>query len=153
MDEDNEFLDEAKTFEESVSLTVPQFRKWDTSTFYDYEHQIADYEQLEELNKATTAARVALFKITDKINEVERLEKAAKIKYERKHRREYMKAHQKTEAGRKAYADLQCEELENNAIVYEQVKQELVRTSNSLRLELQTLQALGNNLRMQLKVE
>lgn len=151
---DNDDFSEVPVAESDVvSYTVPNIKKWKSSRFYDYETEIYDYEQIEQLNSAINAARKALFEITDKINDYERVEKISKTKYEREWRRAYLGSNEKTESAKKARSDLLCEELENNVIVYEQVRGELIRLSNSIRLELQTLQALGNNLRQQLKVE
>lgn len=138
---------------EVVRYTLPKLRQWNSSQLYSYDDNISDYESIEELNSAINSARKALFEINDKINGAERQERMAKTKYEREHRRAYLGSNEKTESARKARADLLCEELENNTIVYEQVRGELVRMSNAIRLELQTLQALGNNIRQQLKME
>lgn len=137
----------------SISFTMPKFKQWRTGRFYDYENQIADYSSLEELNDSIKEARIALFKVNETINQYERKAEEAKVRYGREWRREYMKAADKTDAGKKARADLMCERHEDDMIVNNQVKTELVRLSNSLRLELQTLQSLGNNLRQQLKME
>lgn len=156
MSTEDDFNINAKTTDEVIGFreaTVPRFKGVNSDQFYDYEKQIFDYEHLEDLNKAIKNARLALFEITDKINAAERKEKSCKVKYERAHRRAYMEANQKTDGARKAHADLQCEHLEDSAIVYEQVRLDLVRISNSIRLELQTLQALGNNIRQQIKME
>lgn len=157
----NEFLDDAKTADGSIEInlptfddpSLPSFKKWDTNRYYDYVGQVVDYESLEELNTSIREARFALFRVMEDINLFERQEKTAKAHYERQHRRAYMSASGRTEAIRRAAADLQCENLENDAMVFEQARLELTRLSNTLRLELQTLQALGNNLRQQMKME
>lgn len=150
-----DFSDDDSTADVSdvVRYTVPKLKSWSSSQLYDYEDIVSDYESIEELNSAINSARKALFNINDKINGAERQERLAKTKYDREHRRAYLGSNEKTESARKARADLLCEELENNVIVYEQVRGELVRMSNAIRLELQTLQALGNNIRQQLKME
>lgn len=150
-----DFSDDDSTADVSdvVRYTVPKLKSWSSSQLYDYEDIVSDYESIEELNSAINSARKALFNINDKINGAERQERLSKTKYEREHRRAYLGSNEKTESARKARADLLCEELENNVIVYEQVRGELVRMSNAIRLELQTLQALGNNIRQQLKME
>ena len=145
--------DGAVDVSEVVHFTVPKLRQWNSSQLYAYNDISADYESIEELNSAINKARKALFEINDKINGAERQERIAKTKYEREHRRAYLGSNEKTEAARKARADLLCEELENDTIIYEQVRGELVRMSNAIRLELQTLQSLGNNIRQQLKME
>lgn len=153
-DFDEDFLSETPVAEsEAVQYTLPDVKKWRSSRFYDYENTIFDYEQIEELNKTIQKARLALFKITDEINKYERAEIVAKTKYEREWRRAYLNSNERTESMKKARADLLCEELENEAIVYGQLHSELNRLSASVRLELQTLQGLGNNLRQQIKME
>lgn len=149
------FSDDEETVDASevVRYSVPKMKQWNSSRFYDYTNIVSDYESIEELNSAINSARTALFEINDKINSAERNERIAKTKYDREHRRAYLSSNEKTESARKARADLLCEELENDAIVFEQVRGELVRMSNAIRLELQTLQALGNNIRQQLKME
>ena len=139
--------------EPSYSITHPNFTKWSLKNLYDYSAQISDYETLQDLGSAINSARVALFRLTEKINEYERREKDAKIKYERSYRRAYLESTEKTEAQKRIRAELKCEELENEYLVAEQMKSELNRTANSLRLELQTLQAVGNNLRQQMKMD
>lgn len=133
-------------------LGIPDLKETSASNFYDYENAILDYDTLESLNSVVNQARIGLFKITEKINEYERLEADAKRNYERKLRRSYLASTDKTEVAKKARADLLCEDLENDYIAYQQVKNELVRTSYALRMELQTLQSVGHNLRQQLKV-
>lgn len=135
------------------SVNLPELKAWDTKRIYDYAAQISDYEDLAALAQAINAARVALFKVTEQINRYDRQERAAKLKYERAYRRAYLESMEKTEAMKKMRAELSCEGLENEYIVAEQLKNELNRMSYSLRLELQTLQAIGNNLRQQMKME
>ena len=135
-----------------TSIKIPKFKEWTTRDAYDHEQQIVDYETLEDLNRAINQARLALFKTTESINNYERKEKAAKLNYERHHRREMLKSIAKTADARRARADIMCEELENEWLLQSQIKEELIRFSHTLRLELQTLQALGNNLRQQIRV-
>ena len=137
----------------SASIELPNLAKWSVKQVYDFSQQISDYESLSELGAAINAARIALFRITDKINTYERQEREAKIRYDRAYRRAYLGSVEKTEAQKRLRAELACEDLENEYIVAEQLKNELNRTSYTLRLELQTLQAIGNNLRQQMKME
>lgn len=137
----------------NASISLPDLKDWDTKRLYDYAAQINDYDDLAELGAAINAARVALFRVTEQINRYERKEKSAKIKYDRAYRREYLASVEKTEAMKKMRAELACEELENEYLSHEQLKIEMNRMSYALRLELQTLQAIGNNLRQQMKME
>lgn len=150
MSENNE---EASTAYNNVEIVLPRLKKWSQSAYYDFENQIVDYESLDELNKSVNQARLALFKVAEMINNYERLEREAKLEYDRTYRREYLASKEKTETAKKARAELMCEDLENVYIAHDQVKIELIRMSTTLRLELQTLQSVGNNLRQQMKME
>lgn len=134
------------------SIQIPQFKDWKISKVYNYDEEVVDYETIEDLNRTINQARLALFKTTEIISKYERAERTAKIEYERAHRRELLKSTAKTADERRARADLMCEDLENEWLMQAQIKDELVRFSHSLRLELQTLQALGNNIRQQMRV-
>lgn len=137
----------------ATEIELPKFTEWSPRTLYDYQTHIVDYETLEDLGKAINSARVALFKVTEKINQYEREEREAKMRYDREYRRAYLASTERTEAMKKLRAELSCEEFENKYVYAEQLKNELNRVSNTLRLELQTLQAIGNNLRQQMKME
>lgn len=123
------------------------------SKVYDYVSQVVDYEDLEQLGSAINAARLALFQLNDKLNEAERLHKEAEIAYEREWRRQYLNCHEKTEKAKTCYCDIMCENLENDVIATDHVVKQLTRATSILRAELQTLQAVGNNIRQQLKME
>lgn len=137
--------------EDSDNFSLPTFVKWTIGQIYNYSEQIVDYNSLDDLEETIKKARRALFILTDKINEYDRKERESKVAYDRAWRREYLLSTEKTDAARRARADLKCEEFENEWMTYDQLKKELDRTANSMRLELQTLQATGNNLRQQLK--
>lgn len=134
-------------------ISLPALRRIDAKEkFYNYTEHVVDYESLESLNASIVQARMALFEVTEYINSYDRKERKAKVEYERALRREYLKSNAKTDKERSMRAALNCEELENAYIVAGQVREELTRLSSTLRLELQTLQAVGNNIRQQLKV-
>lgn len=131
---------------------IPRMVKWNPQQAYPYVENITDYEDLEDLGKAITQARIGLFKINEKINEYEQKETLSKTDYERSFRRHYLSSTAKTETQKKERAALMCENLENELLKNQQVKRELIRYSNLLRLELQTLQTVSNNLRQQIKM-
>lgn len=134
------------------NIVLPKFKAWKLKDAYDYESEINDYESIEDLNSTINQARLALFKTTETISKYEQLERLAKVEYERAHRRELLKSTAKTAEERRARADLMCEDLENELLLQSQIKDELIRFSHTLRLELQTLQTLGNNIRQQLRI-
>lgn len=134
------------------SIELPEFRNWKISEYYDYSNLSADFEDLQELNKQTAHARIALFKLSQSINKAEHKAKTAKVKYERHYRRKYINSSEKTEAAKKVSAEIQVEHLENDYMYYEQIVIELNRAHYAVRQELAALQAVGNNLRQQIKV-
>jgi len=136
-----------------ADITVPELKSVNAASLYDFSNNISDYSSLEELSEAITQARISLFKITENINKYERLERKARVAYERAYRRTLLMSVEKTELMKRARADLMNEGLENEVIVNEQVKNELVRMSHAVRLELQTLQSVSNNMRQQMKME
>src|SRR5699024_3640322 len=133
-----------------AKIKLPRFKE--KTSFYDYEDNIDDYENMESLAEATNNARLALFKVTEAINEAERKSSQAKVKYERAYRRFYLSSNEKPDSARRLRAELKCEQYEDEMIAQEQLKNELSRVSNALRLELQTLQGIGNNLRQQMRM-
>lgn len=148
-DEDN---DELPRGSGNYSVEVPQFRDWEISKYYDYSDLSADFEDLQDLNKQIAAARVALFKLSETINKAERKAKQAKVDYERNYRRKYIESSEKTETAKKINAEILVEDLENRYMYYEQLASELNRAHYAVRQELTALQAVGNNLRQQIKV-
>jgi len=135
-----------------TSIKLPKFKGWSSKSVYDYDEEIVDYESLEALNRTINQARKALFKTTESIGSYERKENTAKINYDRAYRREFLSSTAKTESEKRMRAALNCEDLENEWLMHQQVREELVRYSATLRLELQTLQGLGHNYRQQMKL-
>lgn len=134
------------------SISVPEFKEWEISKYYDYANLSADFEDLQELNRQTAAARVALFKLSETINKAERKAKQAKVEYERAYRRKYIESREKTETAKKINAEILVEDLENRYMYFEQLASELNRAHYAIRQELSALQSVGNNLRQQIKV-
>lgn len=134
------------------SIEIPDFKEWKISRYYDYSDLSADFTDLQELNKQIADARTALFKLSESINVAERKAKQAKVKYERNYRRKYIQSSEKTETAKKISAEIQVEDLENRYMYYEQLASELNRAHYAIRQELSALQAVGNNLRQQIKV-
>lgn len=134
------------------SISVPKFTTWNQRQLYNYETHVSSYDDFDKLDKALTAARRALFIITDKINEYDRKAAEAKLKYNRQYQREYLSSTEKTSEGRRFRAAIKCEGLENRWLQYEQLKEELTRSSFTMKSELNTLQTIAHNLRQQLKL-
>lgn len=132
------------------SITLPKFKP--KTDFYDYENEIEDYEALEDVTHSTNAARLALFRVTEEINTAERHVAQYKLAYDRAYRRYYLASGDvKPDSVRRMRAEMKCERFEDKLIVQEQLKSELSRMANSLRLELQALQGIGNNIRQQMR--
>lgn len=137
----------------SEDFTLPDLKGFNIHDVYDYSLAETDYEDLNKLNEHVAHARVALFKVTEKINIAERKARVARLEYERAFNRQYLRSTAKTASDKKIFASIQCEELENTCVYFEQIEKELSRIASTLRMELQTLQGVGNNLRQQMKME
>lgn len=133
------------------AIEIPDFREWKISKYYDYSNLSADYEDLQELNKQIAAARMAIFRLTESINSAEKKAKKAKMAYERSYRRKYIESREKNIADKKISAEIQVEDLENKYMYFDQILIELNRAHYTVRQELRSLEAVGNNLRQQLK--
>lgn len=135
----------------SYSIEIPNFKDWEISKYYDYANLTGDFEDLRELNRQTNAARIALFKLSESINKAERRARNAKVVYERNYRRKYIESSEKTETAKKINAEILVEDLENKYMYYEQLVSEFTRAHYAVRQELSALQAMGNNLRQEIK--
>lgn len=153
LEELSDFAEEEATGYEAVTLKLPSLTVWSGKQIYNYSEQIADYHSLQELGAAISQARRSLFLLTDKINEYERKARLSKMEYDRTFRKEYLGSTEKTESAKRARAELRCEELENEWVKNDQLKNELIRMSYTMKTELQALQTIANNLRQQLKME
>lgn len=136
----------------AYDITRPKFKKVSLNKLYDFDHLHVDFEDLEDLNRQITAARIALLKLTDKINEYDRLARDEKVKYDREYRRAYINSQERTEAAKRIRAEMICEPIENNYLYYDQLKVELNRSAYAMREELSALNSAGNNLRQHLKI-
>ena len=133
-------------------ITEPTMSEFSLSRLYDYAKHATDYESFKQLEEAINACRLALFRVTDKQNEMDRKAASARLYYNRFWRRAYLSSAEKTDAARKAYADIVSEEHEDKAIVFEQVVKDLERSGWALRTELSTLQNISSNMRQQMRL-
>lgn len=120
--------------------------------FYFLSDNVADYEELKGISKSIYHARKALFDVTNMLNEAEHKESIAKNTYDKKFRREMIKADGKTANDRKVRAEMACEDEWDEYYYSSMTKKELERVSQMLRAELQTLQVISNNVRQQMRV-
>lgn len=149
-DAEDAILENNPTDRDNHSIKLPEFKP--KTTYYDYENEIEDYEALEDVTRSINSARLSLFKVTDEINECERRAAQYKLAYERAYRRYYLSSPEiKPDSARRMRAETKCEKFEDKLIVQEQLKSELTRIANALRLELQALQGIGNNVRQQMR--
>lgn len=119
--------------------------------FYSLEKDATDYEDMVNLNKAIYDARVALIEVTNKINHLEYIESVTKAEYDKKLRNEILKADAKTATERKIKAEIACEDLFDRQFLAGKSKDMYKRIADTLRIELQALQVLSNNVRQQLR--
>lgn len=143
---------EEANYDASYSVTVPSYFSPKIDRYYDYDNLVVDYEDFGQLTEATNEARKALFEITSKLNGAERKESETRTKYDRVWRRAYLSSTKKTDTAKKAEASMIAEDAEDDLLKYSQARSEYNRMSNAIRMELQTLQAVGNNFRQQMKM-
>lgn len=140
------------SFLEKISDKVGKIEFEPPSQFYDYENTIHDYTDLDEVNKSIKEARLALFRVTDEINKEERKALEAKDAYDKAYRRYYLKHSEiKPEAARRFMAECAIEEIYDIYQIHSHVAKELDRMAFAIRTELQALQSLSNNIRLQVK--
>lgn len=142
-------LEGSKTVTETYPLKDPKFKARDLD--YDYKNYIHDYVDLAELGKATEKARIALFMVTEESNKVSRVLAKLKLRKEKAWRRAFLDSTQKTDAHKRLWADLLTEDLEDDVVAATQLYEELQREAHTLRVELQTLMGVGNNIRLQMR--
>lgn len=147
---DSEFNINTMSFKRE-DIVTPKTIKFNLSDDYKYSDNIIDYSDLEELNKAINQARVALLRLTEKINKYQIYENKAKKKYERAYNRAYIQSLEKTDSMKRMHASISCEDLENEHFKWEQYRYSLQRSAQAVRSEMEMLNTLSNNLRQQLK--
>lgn len=134
-----------------LDFTVPDIKSVTFKKFYDYE-LFADFDDMISVNKAIFHAKKGLFQVNAYLAHYEAKVNKAKTIYNRQWRREYLKSNQKTDTARKVNADMQCEELEDDVIVFEQLREDFKKLSYNLKIELQTLQTISSNIRQQINI-
>lgn len=134
-----------------LDFTIPDIKSVTFKKFYDYE-AFSDFDDMLSVNKAIFYAKKGLFQVNAYLAHYEAKVNKAKTIYNRQWRREYLKSNQKTDTARKVNADMQCEELEDDVIVYEQLREDFKKLSYNLKIELQTLQTISSNIRQQMNI-
>lgn len=153
----NANLDQENRFQQALEgFSLPKVPEYEVEDELNYrvnanENMLIDYEDTNAINTTINALRVAMFQVSKWIVSAERRERIIKANYDRKLNREYLTSTEKTDARKKAYAALMCEEEENELIYIQQAKSEMVRYSRLLDKEMETINTLSNNMRQQLK--
>lgn len=110
----------------------------------------SDHEDLLRLNHQLDADRLALFKVSSAIRRAEREELQAQARYEREYNRAYLMSEAKPDSARKAMAEIQTEKWKNKWLVARQLTRELVRASQNIGDDLDTLKVLSYNMRKEM---
>ena len=132
--------------------TVPKFRNFDLAARYDPISFSGDYEDMAQVTAALSAAPAALIGLTNELNIAERRARRAESKHQRFWRRSFLNSEGKTEAVRRARADLAAERYEDDFIFHDQLKLELVRSIRTMRDEISALESIANNVRAQTRL-
>lgn len=146
---DDAFNESLKETAEKYGITLPNVRSVNCERIYTPSQDV-DYSTLDEINNSIVRARAALFYTTSQAARMDdKLAKAVSV-HKKAWRREFLGATGKTEAARKAEADMACENLEDTVLVYGQAKNALRALGYALKLELQSLQTMSGNIRQTL---
>lgn len=124
-----------------------------TKTEYDISQHINDYESWEQLYKTQSEARAELFRLTELINQHDRRAAYYKIRMDREYNRLYLDDSNSSNATlRKISAEIKIEKIADKFYYHDQLKKEYERMAYTLRMEMQMIQSLGNNLRQQARM-
>lgn len=132
-----------------IVKNVPNWNKDNKVTDLEFLNNI-DYRDLDNLNQALIKTAISTSEINKKLSKYERAEAKYEIEYKRKYRYELTNSNLATESKNKLNAEIKCEDLEMKILYCKQIIGELKRISNSLRMHLEIIETLGNNVRKEM---
>jgi hypothetical protein len=114
--------------------------------------ETADYTDLSQVNLDINRARRRLFQVSAALRIASREAIEAEVTYRRHMRRALVSLSGGSAEGRKAMAEMQCEEYENAMVVTAQVVEELKKRSTDARDDLKAAENIAHNVRAQMDV-
>lgn len=118
----------------------------------EYEPQFVDFETLEDLGRSINNARKAYFNLSKKFDKASRAYLSKEFIYSQAVRRSMVESKAGSVAAKKLEAEIENEHLELDMMKSKIVLDETRRALDLIRLELQTLQTVSNNVRQQLRL-
>lgn len=109
-----------------------------------------DYTNLSSINQELSSLRVRLHRVRKELKNAERAALRLKYDYDQQKKRTWIGISGGSDKSREAMAELICEESYSKYLVAATVAKEISQHSRDIRLELDTLRELSNNLRRQI---
>lgn len=140
-------MDDAK-----INFTVPKIPKWDRNNeIQDLEIlNNVNHDDLTTLNKALVQLSKDLNKINEAIKKTEDYATRLDMQYKHNFRDLVIHSEYKTDSQKKMYAEIACEELEYQLVYYKMLLGQQKRYANTVRLQLDIIQTIGNNVRKEM---
>ena len=127
---------------------IPQWAgPWDVEQFQPAVDIDMDCSELSTINQMLNRCRARLFRSSEMLKVAQRQYAEAQVVYDRAMRRQMVSLSGRTEAARKAMAEILCEEHENAVIVARQVVEECKKRSLDARDDLKAVENLAHNAR------
>lgn len=124
------------------------------SQYDDYEpNPDVDYTDLTSVNRELVELRIRLHRVRKELKHAERESLKAKYAYEQDKKRTWIGISGGSDKSREAMAELICEESYSRYLVAATVAKEISQHSRDIRIELDTLIAIANNLRRQIDLQ
>lgn len=159
VDDDKLLAEDPEAWIEARPVSTPQWKDpfpldadyVPEETLISESGQLADYNDMKEVNLAIDKLRIAMYKTADHLKDAERRAMESKLTYDRQYNRYYLLAEGKTESIKRATASIQTEEFENRLNTRELVVQELKRRLRLMTVELDALKTIAFNMRKEIE--
>lgn len=111
-----------------------------------------DANDLSDVNREINRTKSRLFRVGNLLADANRAHAEAVLTYDRQYRRALIGISGGSAETRKALAELQCEDFENDVLVTKQVAERLKELANAVRRELDAVQNQSHNVRAMLGI-
>lgn len=134
---------------------MPAAPTWPGSAGADDEYvpdEQFDAQDLSAVNRELNRCRARIFRISQALRAAQRNAEEADLIYRRHMRRQLVSISGGSAETRKAMAELQCEDYENDVVVAQQIVEELKKRSTDARDDLKAVENLSHNVRAQIDI-
>ena len=137
-----------------VLRPMPEAPQWPVQTVDDaYIPEEFDASDLSILNREMNRCRARLFRVSQGQKNAQRDLRESELLYNRNMRRALVRASGGSAEVRKAVAEMECEEFENDVVVKVQIVEELRKRAQDVRDDLKAVENLSHNARAQMAVQ